>query len=98
SRRAGAFDRSTAFLDLAVDRTCCAVGRACLRLAARTRSRPAAPGGGCLLTDTDVINTLAGLAPRSQLALIRDGKPVTRENAQASFRALFESAEPGAVA
>ena len=50
------------------------------------------------MTDTDVINTLAGLASGSPLALIRDGKPVTRENAQASFRALFESVGPGAVA
>jgi len=50
------------------------------------------------MTDTDVINTLAGLAPGSPLALIRDSKPVTRENAQASFRALFESVGPGTVA
>ena len=50
------------------------------------------------MTDPDVINSLAGLAPRSPLALIRDGKPVTRENAQASFRALFESVRPGTVA
>jgi CMD domain protein len=50
------------------------------------------------MTETDVINTLAGLAPGSPLALIRDSKPVTRENAQASFRALFESVGPGAVA
>ena len=50
------------------------------------------------MTDPDVINSLAGLAPRSPLALIRDGKPVTRENAQASFRALFELVRPGTVA
>ena len=47
------------------------------------------------MTDPDIINTLAGLAPDSALALIRDRKPVTRENAQASFRALFEPAETG---
>ena len=29
----------------------------------------------------DVIDTLAGLAPNSPLALIRDQKPVTREQA-----------------
>lgn len=49
------------------------------------------------MSDVDIVNTLAGLAPDSQLALIRARKPVTRENAQASFRALFELAEPGAV-
>ena len=47
--------------------------------------------------DLDVIDTLAGLAPNSPLALIRDQKPVTREQAQASYRALFEPAEPGDV-
>lgn len=47
------------------------------------------------MTDADIINMLAGLAPDSRLALIRDRKPVTRDNAQASFRALFEPAEPG---
>jgi hypothetical protein len=31
--------------------------------------------------DLDVIDTLAGLAPNSPLALIRDQKPVTREQA-----------------
>ena len=50
------------------------------------------------MTDADIINMLAGLAPNSWLALIRDRKPVTRENAQASFRALFEPAEPGTFA
>ena len=47
--------------------------------------------------DLDVIDTLAGLAPNSPLALIRDQKPVTREQAQSSYRALFEPAEPGDV-
>jgi hypothetical protein len=50
------------------------------------------------MTDPDIINTLAGLTPDSRLALTRDRKPVTRENAQASFRALFEPAEPGTFA
>ena len=45
----------------------------------------------------DVIDTLAGLAPNSPLALIRDQKPVTHEQAQASYHALFEPAEPGDV-
>ena len=38
----------------------------------------------------DVIDHLAGLAPDSPLALIRDRKPITREQAQASYAALFE--------
>ena len=45
----------------------------------------------------DVIDRLAGLTPESPLALIRDRKPVTREHAQASYRALFEPSEPGDV-
>jgi len=46
---------------------------------------------------TDIIDTLAGLAPDSPLALIRDRKPVTRENAQASYRALFEPSDADGV-
>jgi CMD domain protein len=46
------------------------------------------------MSDPDVIDTLAGLAPDSPLAQIRDRKPITREHAQASYRALFE---PGDV-
>jgi CMD domain protein len=42
---------------------------------------------------TDTIDTLAGLAPGSPLAQIRDRKPITREHAQASYRALFEPAD-----
>jgi CMD domain protein len=42
------------------------------------------------MTEPDIIDTLAGLAPDSPLALIRDRKPLTRQNAQASYRALFE--------
>jgi CMD domain protein len=49
------------------------------------------------MTEPDVIDALAGLAPDSPLALIRDRKPVTRQNAQASYRALFEPAVPGDV-
>jgi CMD domain protein len=45
----------------------------------------------------DVIDLLAGLTADSPLAAIRDRKPVTRQNAQASYRALFEPADPGDV-
>jgi CMD domain protein len=45
----------------------------------------------------DVIDTLAGLAPGSPLAVIRDRKPVTRQQAQMSYRALFEPADAGDV-
>jgi CMD domain protein len=49
------------------------------------------------MSDPDTIDMLAGIEPGSPLALIRDRKPVTREHAQASYRALFEPAEPGDV-
>ncbi len=49
------------------------------------------------MTHPDIIDTLAGLAPGSPLAMIRDRKPVTREQAQASYLALFEPAELGDV-
>jgi CMD domain protein len=49
------------------------------------------------MTQPDIIDTLAGLAPDSPLAMIRDRKPVTRQQAQASHLALFEPAEPGDV-
>ncbi len=49
------------------------------------------------MSDPDVIDMLAGLAPDSPLALIRDRKPVTRQNAQASYRALFQPADPADV-
>ena len=39
---------------------------------------------------TDVIATLAGLSPESALQAIRDRKPITVDQAQASYRALFE--------
>jgi CMD domain protein len=46
---------------------------------------------------TDIIDRLAGLAPDSPLALIRDRKPVTRQNAQANYRALFEPSHADGV-
>jgi CMD domain protein len=46
------------------------------------------------MSDPDVIDLLAGLAPGSPLTAIRDRKPVTRQQAQASYRALFEPADP----
>lgn len=49
------------------------------------------------MTDPDIIDTLAGLAPGSRLAIIRDRKPATRQQSQASYRALFTPAEPGDV-
>jgi CMD domain protein len=49
------------------------------------------------MSEADVIDTLAGLAPDSPLALIRDRKPLTREQAQTSYRALFEPASVGDV-
>jgi CMD domain protein len=49
------------------------------------------------MSTPDVIDILAGLTPDSPLALIRDRKPVTREHAQASYRALFEPTEPSDV-
>jgi CMD domain protein len=49
------------------------------------------------MTDPDVIDQLAGLEPNSPLATIRDRKPVTRQQAHASYLSLFEPAEPGDV-
>ena len=46
---------------------------------------------------SDIIDTLAGLDPGSPLALIRDRKPITRQQAQASHGALFAPADPGDV-
>jgi CMD domain protein len=43
---------------------------------------------------TDIIEMLAGLGPDSPLATIRGRKPATRQNAQASYHALFEPAAP----
>nr|WP_254056700.1 CMD domain protein [Clavibacter michiganensis] len=44
----------------------------------------------------DVVDLLAGLAPDHPLRLIRDLRPDARANAQRSFEALLEPAEPGA--
>jgi CMD domain protein len=41
----------------------------------------------------DIINTLAGLTPDSPLAGIRNRKPIARDHAQASHRALFEPSD-----
>lgn len=49
------------------------------------------------MSDDDVIDRLAGLAPDSPLATIRDRKPVTRQQAQESYRALFAPAAAGDV-
>lgn len=40
----------------------------------------------------DAIDTLAGIAPGSSLDALRRRKPITRDNAQASFDALFAPA------
>lgn len=47
--------------------------------------------------ETDVIDTLAGIEPGSALDAIRDRRPVAREQAQASYRALFAPEIPGGV-
>lgn len=44
------------------------------------------------MSNDDVIDQLAGLTPGSPLAMICDRKPVTRQQAQWSYRALFEPA------
>lgn len=45
----------------------------------------------------DVIDHLSGIAPGSSLDLIRRRRPQARDNAQASFAALFAVARPGGV-
>ena len=42
------------------------------------------------MTDVDVIDTLVGIEPGSALDAIRNRRPTAREQAQASYRALFE--------
>ena len=46
---------------------------------------------------TDAIDALAGVTPGSFLDVLRRRKPVTRDNAQASFEALFAPASFGSV-
>jgi CMD domain protein len=48
--------------------------------------------------DTDVIDTLAGIEPGSALDAIRNRRPDARNQAQASYRALFAPEIPGGVA
>ncbi|MFL0409965.1 CMD domain protein [Microbacterium paludicola] len=44
---------------------------------------------------TDIIDLLAGIAPDSPLQDVRALRPQAKENAQLSFEALLEPAEPG---
>jgi CMD domain protein len=48
-------------------------------------------------TDTDIIDTLAGIEPGSALDAIRHRRPAARDQAQASYRALFAPEIPGEV-
>jgi len=48
-------------------------------------------------TDTDVIDTLTGIKPGSALDAIRNRRPDARNQAQASYRALFAPEIPGGV-
>lgn len=48
-------------------------------------------------TDADVIGSLAGIAAGSPLDAIRNKRPAARDNAQESYRALFEPESPGDV-
>ena len=48
--------------------------------------------------DTDVIDTLVGIKPGSALDAIRRRRPDARDQAQASYRALFAPGIPGGVA
>ncbi|MFT4234682.1 MAG: CMD domain protein [Microbacterium sp.] len=43
----------------------------------------------------DIIDLLAGIAPGSRLEAVRNQRPQARENAQRSFEALLEPADPG---
>ena len=47
--------------------------------------------------DADVIDGLAGIEPGSALDAVRRRRPVAREQAQASYRALFAPETPGGV-
>ena len=44
---------------------------------------------------TDIIDLLAGISPGDALDAVRDQRPQARENAQRSFEALLEPADPG---
>ena len=46
---------------------------------------------------TDVIDSLAGIEPGSALDAIRNRRPQAREQAQASYRALFAPENPGEI-
>src|ERR1700689_259826 len=48
-------------------------------------------------TDTDVIDTLAGIEPGSALDAIRNRRPEARNQAQAGYRALFAPETGGGV-
>ena len=49
------------------------------------------------MDDTDVIDTLAGIEPGSALDAIRHRRPEARNQAQASYRALFAPEDLGGV-
>jgi CMD domain protein len=49
------------------------------------------------MTETDVIDTLAGIAPGSALDAARARRPAARTHAQASYIALLMPADPGSV-
>lgn len=44
---------------------------------------------------TDLIDSLAGIAPGTSIDAARDRRPEARKHAQASYVALFEPADPG---
>jgi CMD domain protein len=46
-------------------------------------------------TDADIVDALVGIAPGSPLDAIRARRPQARLHAQATYRALFETASPG---
>jgi CMD domain protein len=48
-------------------------------------------------SDTDVIDTLVGITPGSALDAIRNRRPEARNQAQASYRALFAPETPGGI-
>lgn len=48
-------------------------------------------------TQTDVIDTLAGIKPGSALDRVRNRRPAARDQAQASYRALFAPEIPGDI-